>query len=809
MNQRRIALFFSVFFLLQMHSNYAQKRTLNIKRTKTAPKIDGLLDDDAWKNQSIATGFTQFRPDMGKKDSLEIQTIVKMTYDDNAIYVSAFLKDDPSKIMKQFRSRDNFGQADFFAIILNPNNDAQNDFEFFVFSSGNQADALATPTNGEDFSWNAVWESRVKIVDDGWIVEVKIPYRTLRFSNNKVQTWGVQFHRRFQRDNSQYSWNPIDVTKGSISLYHGQVTGIENIKPPVRLVLYPFTTYVYDNNSDGSSDLKLGMDVKYGISESFTLDATLIPDFSQVGFDNVSLNLGPFEQVFNEQRQFFTEGVELFSKGNLFFSRRIGGRPSRSVNLGENEELINNPNTVKLLNSVKVSGRDKKGLGIGFLNSITERTEATIKTNDPNGEAFRQEVVEPFTNYNVFVVDKQFNQNSSVSIINTNVLREGNFRDANVTAIVADINNKKNSFNLEAQAKYSYVNEGQSAKKGFNSYFAARKTNGKFRIGVDHSYADENYDINDLGLLFRNNFNNTGLDLSYQIFKPTERLNRYQFFGWANYERLASPDVYTGFSFGTAYFATTKKLLFYGGNIGFAPGKQYDYFEPRTAGRFYTFENRFFTNFQIATNRNKKFSFEVIPEYIRFFGKERKSETFGVVFIPSYRPTTKLSLLFRTILRNTSDDQGYANVPSDEIVFGDRDRFLLSNTLSATYNFNELHFLNLNFRHNWETVSYNQLYVLENDGSLRIDPNIRLPLLSTSPNINFSTWNFDLNYSWQFAPGSFLTVLYRNQAFNQTANSSASFTESVNTLFANGLNHIFSVRLQYFFDINTVLRKKG
>ena len=105
------------------------------------------------------------------------KTTVKMAFDDNAIYVSAYLKDKPEDIQRQITSRDNFGQSDFFLVVLNPNNDAQNDVEFFVFSSGTQADAVASPGNGEDFGWSAVWDSAVKIVDDGWIVEMKLPYR--------------------------------------------------------------------------------------------------------------------------------------------------------------------------------------------------------------------------------------------------------------------------------------------------------------------------------------------------------------------------------------------------------------------------------------------------------------------------------------------------------------------------------------------------------------------------------------------------------------------------------------------------------
>jgi len=123
----------------------------------------------------------------------------------------------------------------------------------------------------------------------------------------------------------------------------------------------------------------------------------------------------------------------LFSKGDLFFSRRVGSAPTGNVELADNETIEEGfPSKVNLLNAVKISGRTKKGLGVGFFNAITQNTEVEIKNEDTN--AIRKEVVEPISNYNILVFDQQFNKNSSVSLINTNVTRSGRFRDANVTS---------------------------------------------------------------------------------------------------------------------------------------------------------------------------------------------------------------------------------------------------------------------------------------------------------------------------------------------------------------------------------------
>lgn len=800
---KRFYLFFCLaLFFNTIHSQ--QKKSLNIKRTSTPPKIDGVLDDTAWEEAEEATNFVQFRPEMGVTLPPHQKTIVKMAYDDDAIYVAAYLKDNPEDIQRQFTSRDNFGNSDFFGVMLNPNNDAQNDTEFFVFSSGTQADAVASPGNGEDFGWNAVWDSDVKIVEDGWIVEMKIPYRALRFSNEAIQTWGINFHRRFRKTDFQYTWNPIDRTKGNIGLYHGELTGLQNIEPPTRLSFYPFVSGIANTyNGDSDTDFNIGLDIKYGITENFTLDATLIPDFSQAAFDNVRLNLGPFEQTFSEQRQFFTEGVDLFNKGGLFFSRRIGSAPVGQPELNENEE-IDMPSEVKVLNALKVSGRTKKGLGIGFFNAITEKTKATI--TDTESGTSRQEVVEPLANYNILVIDQQFNGNSSVSLINTNVTRNGHFRDGNVTGLLANISNKRNTYNIRGEVKMSNVNMSDGIKTGMSTFFMIRKAHGKFRYSFDHSLSNENYDINDLGLNFRNNFNNFGVDVNYRIFEPTKTLNNFFINTYVNYRRLYNPSTFTGTNFGVSGNGQTKKLMWFGANINFEPGKQFDYFEPRDFEnkRYFTYKNIGNVNAWIDTNANKVLSSGVELGTFHAFDSER--DLFGYFFSvgPTIRFSDKFRVGYQFFYETNKGSRGYVNRIADDIIFGERDIVSTENSLSGSYNFNPFHTLALTFRNFWSTVKYDHvLFVLQDDGSLTTDDGYTVNSID-DPNVNFNTWNLDLSYTWQIAPGSFLTGLYRNQLFNQNNASKDSYFDSLSTLFEEPMQHTFSIKLQYFIDYNNI-----
>ncbi|WP_417237957.1 DUF5916 domain-containing protein [Bizionia sp.] len=797
-------LFLLVFSFCYIITFAQEKKTLNITRTTSAPKIDGILDDESWKNVEEAKDFIQFDPEMGVKETHETRTVVKITYDDDAIYVGAYLYDNPKDIMRQLTRRDDFGQSDFFGFILNPNNDGQNNTEFFVFSSGVQADAIESPGIGEDFGWNAVWESAVKIVDDGWIVEMKIPYRTLRFSNQEVPTWGLQIHRHYRRNRSQFTWNPIDVTKGNVGIYNGQLKGLTNLDPPTRLTFYPFVSGIV-NTYDGDTETQFnaGMDLKYGITENFTLDATLIPDFSQAGFDRVELNLGPFEQTFSEQRQFFTEGVDLFTKGDLFFSRRVGNEPSGSVSLGPNEEVQDYPSQTKVLNALKVSGRTKNGLGVGVFNAITEKTYAKVTNLDTYTS--RKELVEPLANYNILVVDQQFNQNSSVSLINTNVTRNGHFRDANVTGLLADLTTKKNTYNLEAELKMSNVNLESGTETGYSYTLELAKVFGNWQYWVGHEFADDTYDINDLGLQFRNNFSNFGVEASYRTFEPTSNFLRYNFNTWIDYNRLSNPSTYTGSTIGASFSAQLKSLHGFGGNVNFQPGKQYDYFEPRAEGRYFVYENRLNGNVWISSNYNKKFAIDANIGGATFFedGRETNNIWFGIS--PRLKLNDKLLLIYSFDYDKINGDRGYADNTADAIVFGNRDQKTMVNSITGSYSFNPFHSLNLTFRNYWSTVLYDDnIYLLQEDGGL-LETNVSFEDAGLDdPNINFSTWNLDLSYSWQFAPGSFLTALYRNQLFNYDSEAELNFTNNFDRLLNQPIQNSFSLKVQYFIDYNNV-----
>ncbi len=809
-----LKLFFFIFLSLYIHLVIAQdytKKTYNIKRVNTPPKIDGILDDEAWKNASVAKNFTMLRPDNGKKEPDNKKTEVRIVYDDEAIYVGAYMYDDtPENIPVEFQTRDNFGNADFFAFVINPANDGINQFEFFLTSAGNQNDAIVT-ASGEDFSWNAVWKSSVSIVDNGWIAEMKIPYFAIRFSDDPKQTWSMNLHRHFRNTRDQYVWNPVNIEVGSIAQYDGIIEGISNIKPPLRLSFNPFISGIVSNYAGNTSfDWTAGMDLKYGINKNFTLDATLIPDFGQANFDDIILNLGPFEQIYSEQRAFFIEGTELFSKGNLFNSRRIGGTPTKMYDiyseLNNTEEIIENPDKVDVLNIVKISGRTKNGLGIGVLNAITNKTEAIIK--DTSNENQRLFVTEPLANYNVFVLDQQFNKNSSISLINTNVMRNGDFRDANVTSLMYNINKKDNSYGITGGFSISNIFENNQTLTGKQANIYLGKRAGQHRYGIGARIMDDKYDKNDLGYQRRNNYINYNARYSYRQFRPKGIFNNYRFYSNVNIGYLytldktsdfyiAKQNKYTSANGRFGFRATTKKLFTFGGNFNTGFGKFYDYFEPRVSGRFIELNSDINGNLYISTDYSKKIAIDIFTYYGKTYNQKNSYWT-GIGINPRIRFNNKFTLNYGIDISSEKEEIGFADFDdSYNSIFGKRDTYNLENSVSGKYNFSTRAALGLSIRHYWIQINYADDYLLLNTNGKLVNTTY-----SENNNNNFNTWNFDLKFNWEFAPGSQFVALYRNYIYKSDDKSRINFNENFNNLFNDDLWQNFSIRLIYFLDYN-------
>ena len=783
----------TIFILISTHT-YSQKRTTTATRTDAKITIDGVLDEEIWSRAEETKGFIMNEPDNGRKEDENKKSVVKVVYDDEAIYFGAVLYDDPENIMKEIALRDNFQTADHFGIFINGYNDGQQDFRFFVSAAGTQLDCLATENN-EDYSWDAIWYSDVKITDYGWVVEMKIPYAALRFSEDKEQFWGLNFYREVRKERQKFFWNPIDRNIGSAIVQTGLLKGIENITPPTRLFFIPYSSlYVNDNSEGTDATVKVGMDIKYGINDSFTLDAILIPDFGQAAFDEVVLNLGPFEQQFNENRPFFTEGTDIFNKGDLLYTRRIGGPASGNATLNENEQVTQRPGTVNLINAIKVSGRTANGLGIGVMNAVTENTYATV-TDTVTGQT-RREMIEPLANYNVMVLDQRFRKNSSVSLVNTNVTRNGHFRDANVSALVYNLNTRDNSYNLSGDLKFSTVNDIED-KVGHSSYISAGKTKGKFRYRLSNYYVSRDFDINDMGIIFATNFHNFHGNASYRILNPTKLFNTFQI----------NANVYSEFhndmgKLQDAYIeahvnSNTRKNDYISYGVEYKPYETYDFYEPRVQDRFVKMPKSIYAYAYFSSNYNRRFAVDIRPDV--WLSEEDRRNYYGLHFSPRYRFNNRLQMIYSLNYGLDTSNKGWVAFDNDDIIFTERDRTTVTNGLSGKYSVSNTMTINLTARHYWTYGENLQYFTLQEKGDLAENNTF-----SENMDFTYNNWNFDLSYTWWFAPGSQLSVLYRNNAANDLDLVNRNYSQNINNLFTNNLNSIFSVSLRYFIDYNAI-----
>jgi hypothetical protein len=817
---------FLIPMLLSFLSINAQEITENksYEATKTAskPTIDGNLNDETWlRITATANDFIQREPNLGEKSNYK--TEVKIAYDDEAIYIGAVLYDAyPDSILKQLTARDKIGNTDWFGIVLDTYEDGNNGVGFIVSAAGVQFDTKYS-VFGEDENWDAVWESAVLIVERGWTVEMKIPYAALRFPDKSEQVWNFNIVRTVRRTRENSWWNFYDPSKNGFLNQAGKLKGIKEVVSPLRLFLNPYVSgNLQTTKSNGENSVSrgfnVGMDIKYGINEAYTLDMTLVPDFGQVVSDDVVLNLSPFEVQFNENRQFFTEGTELFQKADLFYSRRIGGTPINYYDVqaltDEGYTIVDNPNNVQLINSTKVSGRGKKGLGVGVFNSVTNKTTAIVENTD----GVQSEIqTNPLTNYNVFVLDQNLKNNSYVSLINTNVFRNGDAYEANVTGTEFRLNNKENTYYTYGSGAVSQLyHEGfNNPDLGFRSNIGFGKSSGVVQFEYQNTVLSDTYDNNDLGFLSFNNQITNQIQFSLNRFKPYGPFLRGNFNINTSLDHQYSTQRFSSFGINMDFFILTKTFFAFGGGTFFSPLESYDLFELRTDNRVLAVPTSREHWGWISTDYRRKVALDV-----NIFGSVANQEgrnNLNISIGPIFRVNDRLSFRLSTDYSKNNNYIGFVGrdttqVNLDEPIVGRRDSKNIENVLSSSYIFNNKMGLTLRARHNWTEAVHDSYYHTDTDGQLLENDLTGLNTDGTSKyNYNFNYFSLDLVYTWQFAPGSFLTANWKNNINPPNSAVGENYFFNLSNTITNDQTNIFSIKIIYFLDylsIEQMMRKE-
>jgi hypothetical protein len=599
----------------------AAARTVQTVRAVKSPIVDGDLSDAAWSNAPEITGFIQHDPNDETQPTEK--TIVKVVYDDGAIYIGAHMIDS-KPVTTLLGRRDNSLESDWFRVWIDSQHDRLSGAGFWVNPSNVQVDMNLYNDIYDDWSWDAVWQSEAKLVPDGWVVEIKIPFSQLRFQPADKQTWGINFARFISRN--QEVDRLVNVKKGDtgwVSRF-ADLSGIEGVKPERALEIMPYGVARSDlANRITPGDpftrptkynIAGGLDVKYALTSTLRLTGTINPDFGQVEVDPAVINLSDTETFFPEKRPFFTEGANIFSFGNgpanfranfnffgpsLFYSRRIGRPPQGSVDA----DFVDSPTDTTILGAAKLSGKLAGGWSIGVLDALTSSEKAKFAFT-PSGAAAAgitdlrgRQTVEPLSNYFVARSTKEYG-NSRIGVLLTNLRRdvpdELSYLRSGATALGVDgytlfhkkdwlvewqaagtkVDGSAESIRLTQLGSAHYYQRPDTEEQRFDpnatslSGFGGRamlgKRTGKWRTNVQVSAYTPGYETNDVGFMPRADAITSHAVLQYNHSEPSKHFRSYNWWiskyqNW-NWDR----DLIANGLFGSFFFDLKNYWYIYG-----------------------------------------------------------------------------------------------------------------------------------------------------------------------------------------------------------------------------------------------------
>ncbi|HEY0674422.1 MAG TPA: DUF5916 domain-containing protein [Longimicrobiales bacterium] len=702
-------------------------------------QVDGLLDEAIWQTPATVGQLHQLRPVEGAPPSQK--TEVRVVYDDEAIYVGARMYDDqPAGIVGRLARRDSETGSDYILVQFDPYHNHNGDASFMLNPAGQRWDG----GNG-DVSWDPVWEGKAQRDSLGWTAEMRIPFSQLRFRPGSKEPWGFQIERYINRLNETnvFSFWPSNESGGPSRW--GHIDGIASpSRVPGRLELLPYVVTQREVHGSVDADnpflsknedlIRVGGDLKYQVTSTLTLSATINPDFGQAEVDPAVVNLSAFETFFDEKREFFIEGRDKFGFGSLWCftcsnasslsmlsTRRIGRVPQATALAFNRGEYVDVPDATTILGAAKLTGRTSKGWNIGMLDAVTAREKARVfdGTNQ-----FEQEV-EPATNYFVTRVNRELaNGNLTVGGILTSVVR--NFDDAlleqrlNRHAEGVGVNTeywfKNRMYHFIGQAAMTNISGDPAAilraqhssaryfqrpdrdqgsnglftnaydstltsMRGFGTYMRMAKEGGNWRWEASSNIRSPGFENNDIANLSRVDYMWFHGNINRRFTKPTKhyRYMNFTFGGQQQYNfegDLNSSQVHANAYYESPFFWEFSLYTNYRPEV---------MDERRTrGGPVVGLASERYTEFFIATDRRKSVWFELFPSYgstgeggvTKFIGGSinlQPASNVSVSFGPRYSDSYQKAQYVREVTDPTA-----TNFYGKRYVFADVDQRTLS-----------------------------------------------------------------------------------------------------------------------------------
>lgn len=448
------------------------QRLAEIRPTETPPHIDGRIDDSCWREAAIPGGFVQYDPVNGVPASEE--TRVWLTYDRKNIYFAFHLRDTQSKrIWAELTPRNDYENNDAITVILDTYNDQRTSIRFTVNAKGVQKNTVDT-----------IWRSAAVILADGWSAEIAIPFKSLRFTTDDNQVWGINFERYIHRLSETDYWTRVERDKPFLQQM-GRLVGLRGIRPGQNLEFFPYLGFRSSRQTDDATKkddkVAYGLDFKYGITPNLILDITASPDFSEVESDPFIYQLSPYENFFQENRPFFSEGGQYFvasgesgymwsSPYRLFYSRRIA-----------------NPRL-----AAKVTGKSA-GWSFGVLGALND------------------EDVGPDAGYSVVRVQKDILRNSQVGIYLTDMERRGDYN----RNLALDFNVNFGDYYYLRGLSVLSLNKDRPRRQNAMHYLQfQRETDTGWQWDLSLRRVERNVDLR-TGFTAQSDVQNTSLDIGY------------------------------------------------------------------------------------------------------------------------------------------------------------------------------------------------------------------------------------------------------------------------------------------------------
>lgn len=482
----------------------AQKKNESFKyhiRKATSPiKIDGILDEQAWRDADVASDFYMVLPmDTSKAN---VRTDVQMTYDNQNVYITAicYHSADGPYMVESLRRDWNFGKNDNFIFFIDPFDDQTNGFTFGVNAAGAQWDGLLFEGGQANLNWDNKWTSVVKNHEDKYVFEAAIPFKTIRYKKG-ITNWGINFSRQDLKTTEKSSWAPVPRQFPTASLaYTGVLVWDQpppHAGPNVSIIPYALAgiSKEYNNGKPNEFRRDIGVDAKVAITSAMNLDLTVNPDFSQVEVDRQVTNLDRFELFFPERRQFFLENGDMFSNFGYatirpFFSRRIGlGVPIRF--------------------GARLSGKLNKNWRLGLMDMQTGSVDETGL---------------PAQNFAVFSLQRRIFSRSNIGIIGINKESIGYTPQPDKPQYSQYNRNFGFEYNLASSNNHwtgkALLLRSFSPGKSGNDYVHAGNllyTNRKWIVGWQHEIVGRNYNA-EVGYVPRRGFVRLSPTFSYLIF---------------------------------------------------------------------------------------------------------------------------------------------------------------------------------------------------------------------------------------------------------------------------------------------------